>query len=294
MTAAAVLGEVESWRAEYPFASHWIDTPAGRQHYVDEGQGRPVLFVHGNPTWSFYWRRCIMDVSAAGFRAIAVDHLGCGLSDKPQDWSYRLADHVANLERLVVALDLRDITLVVHDWGGAIGLGVATRHPERFRGLVITNTAAFRAPRIPWRIAACRIPGLGSLAVRGLNGFAAAAVHMATEKGLSPVARAGLLAPYDSWHNRIATLRFVEDIPMAEGHPSWNTLAEIESGLPLLADKPMRLVWGEEDWCFTPWFRQEFERRFPAAQSFPLRGIGHYVAEDAADELSRHVLEAAR
>ncbi len=289
MSAAA-----ETWRAEYPFASHWKDTPAGRQHYVDHGQGRPVLFVHGNPTWSFYWRRCISDVSAAGFRAVAVDHVGCGLSDKPQDWSYRLADHVQNLERLVESLDLHDITLVVHDWGGAIGLGLATRQPERFRSLVVTNTAAFRAPHIPWRIAACRIPGLGALAVRGLNGFAGAAVHMATEKGLSPAAKAGLLAPYDSWQNRIATLRFVEDIPMAEGHPSWNTLADIEAGLPKLAEKPMRLLWGEEDWCFTPWFRQEFERRFPAAQSFPLRGIGHYVAEDAPEELSRHVLEAAR
>ncbi len=289
MTAVA-----DAWRAEYPFASHWIDTPAGRQHYVDEGTGRPVLFVHGNPTWSFYWRRCISDVSAAGFRSIAVDHLGCGLSDKPQEWSYRLADHVQNLERLVESLDLRDITLVVHDWGGAIGLGLATRQPERFRSLVVTNTAAFRAPHIPWRIAACRIPGLGAVAVRGFNGFAGAAVYMATEKGLSPVAKAGLLAPYDDWKSRIATLRFVEDIPMAEGHPSWNTLAEIESGLPRLADKPMRLVWGEADWCFTPWFRQEFERRFPAAQSFPLAGIGHYVAEDAPVELSRHVIEAAR
>lgn len=283
---------VPDWRVEYPFESHFLPTPAGAVHYVDEGQGRPVLFVHGNPTWSFYWRAAIAAMRPT-HRAVAIDHLGCGLSDKPQDWTYRLADHIANLEALVVSLDLRDITLVVHDWGGAIGLGVAGRHPDRFRDFVVTNTGAFRAPHIPARIAACRIPVLGELAVRGFNGFAGAAVQMATEKGLSPVARAGLLHPYDSWANRIATHRFVLDIPMAPEHPSWDTLAQVEASLARLTHKPMRLVWGEADWCFTPWFRREFERRFPEAQSFPLEGIGHYVAEDAREELVRHVREQA-
>lgn len=284
---------VAGWRSEYPFASHWIETPAGKQHYIDEGQGRPLLFVHGNPTWSFYWRAAVA-AARSSHRAIAIDHLGCGFSDKPQDWSYRLADHVDNLERLVLNLDLRDITLVVHDWGGAIGFGVATRHPERFRDFVVTNTAAFRAPKIPARIAVCRIPGLGALAVRGFNGFAGAATVMATERGLSPHARAGLLAPYDSWTNRIATLRFVEDIPTVPEHPSYATLATIEAGLPLLAGKPMRLVWGEKDWCFTPWFRTEFERHFPQALSFPLDDVGHYVMEDAPEVAVNHIMEQAR
>lgn len=280
------------WRSEYPFESHFLGVDGGQLHYVDEGSGRPVLFVHGNPTWSFYWRAGVSAMRET-HRAIAVDHLGCGLSDKPQEWPYRLAGHIDNLERLVLALDLRDITLVVHDWGGAIGFGVATRHPDRFRDFVVTNTAAFRAPSIPIRIAMCRIPGLGELAVRGLNGFAAAATVMATEKGLSPAAKAGLLAPYGSWTDRIATHRFVLDIPMNAAHPSWETLAAIEAGLPALAAKPMRLVWGERDWCFTPWFRQEFERRFPHARSFPLADIGHYVAEDARDVLVGHIREQA-
>lgn len=280
------------WKAEYPFGSHFLNTPAGRIHYVDEGHGRPVLFVHGNPTWSFYWRAPIVEMRTT-HRAVAIDHLGCGLSDKPQSWSYQLADHVKNLEALIEALDLRDITLVVHDWGGAIGLGAAVAQPHRFRDFVITNTAAFRSPHIPIRIAACRIPLLGELAVRGANGFAGAAVHMATVKGLSPTARAGLLAPYGNWADRIATHRFVLDIPMDDRHPSWETLTAIEAGLPALAHKPMRLVWGEDDWCFTPWYRQQFEAHFPHAQSFPLPGIGHYVAEDARDELVRHVRQQA-
>jgi pimeloyl-ACP methyl ester carboxylesterase len=281
------------WRAHYPFEGHAFPQPAGVMNYVDAGSGRPILFVHGNPTWSFYWRAALVAMQGT-HRVVAPDHLGCGLSEKPQDWTYRLADHIDNLERLVLHLDLRDITLVVHDWGGAIGMGVATRHPDRFRDFVITNTAAFRAPKIPARIAICRTPLLGELAVRGLNGFAGAAVYMATERGLSPEARAGLLAPYDSWQSRIATHRFVLDIPMSAAHPSWNTLVAIEDGLPALRGKPMRLVWGERDWCFSPWFRKEFERRFPEARSFPLADVGHYVMEDAPTELVGHIREQAQ
>jgi cis-3-alkyl-4-acyloxetan-2-one decarboxylase len=272
------------WRRLYPFAPHHIDVDGGRMHYVDEGAGKPVLFVHGNPTWSFYWRELITAL-APTHRCIAPDHIGCGLSDKPQDWPYRLDGHIRNLEALVLSLDLRDITLVVHDWGGAIGLGCAGRHPERFSRFFVLNTAAFPSPRIPARIAMCRIPGLGALGVRGLNGFAMAATVMATEKGLAPEVKAGLVAPYDSWQNRIATLRFVEDIPMAASHPSWATLEGVAKGLERLQGKPMTLMWGEKDWCFTPQFREEFERRMPGAESIRYADAGHYVVEDAKDRL---------
>ncbi|MSP55279.1 MAG: alpha/beta fold hydrolase, partial [Myxococcales bacterium] len=204
-------------------------------HYVHEGPPADspapvVLCLHGNPTWSFYWRRLITELRST-HRVVVPDHIGCGLSDKPQDWPYRLEGHIANIERLVERLDLRDITLVVHDWGGAIGAGFAGRHPDRVKALVVTNTGAWPSERIPLRIAACRVPGLGALGVRGLNGFAAAAVFMATEKGLSANARLGLLAPYASWADRIATLRFVEDIPMESTHPSRVTLQGVADGL---------------------------------------------------------------
>ncbi len=261
---------------------------------MDEGprSAVPMLLVHGNPTWSFYWRQVIRAFQPER-RMIAPDHIGCGLSDKPQDYSYRLADHVSNLERLVLELDLRGITLVVHDWGGPIGLGVATRHPERFEQLVVLNTAAFRSKAIPLRIAVCRTPLLGPLAVRGLNAFARAATFMATEKGLDPLASAGFLAPYGSWADRIAIQRFVEDIPLDESHPSWKTLVEIESGLERLKDKPSLLIWGERDWCFTPAFRREFERRFPGASVRRIAEAGHYVVEDAADEVIAAIREFA-
>lgn len=272
------------WRDLYPFASHHLAVDGGRLHYLDEGTGDVVLAVHGNPTWSFYWRALATGLRGEA-RVVVPDHLGCGLSDKPQDWPYRLEGHIQNLCRLVEHLDLRRITLVVHDWGGAIGLGMAGRLPDRVRALLITNTAAFPAPHIPARIAVCRVPGVGALGVRGLNGFARAATVMATEKGLAPEVAAGLVAPYDSWANRIATLRFVEDIPMRPDHPSWATLVGVEEGLGRLRHLPTTLLWGEKDWCFTPWFRRAFEERLPHARSVPLADVGHYVMEDAPERV---------
>lgn len=273
-----------SWEQLYPYAARRFPTPGGELAYVDEGAGTPILCVHGNPTWGFYWREVVRAFSPS-HRVVVPDHLGCGRSDKPQDWPYRLAGHIENLEALVLHLDLHDITLVVHDWGGAIGLGVAGRHPERFRALVLTNTGAFPAPTIPLRISVCRIPGLGALGVRGMNGFALAATLMATEKGLPADARAGLLAPYDSWAHRIATLRFVEDIPMSPGHPSWDTLTAVDRGLSGLKSKPTAIAWGERDWCFTPWFREEFMRRFPHATVDRVHAAGHYLMEDAPERV---------
>jgi haloalkane dehalogenase len=255
-----------------------------RYSYVDEGQGPVVLCVHGNPTWSFAWRHLIAELKR-DHRVIAIDHIGCGRSDKPQQYPYRIAQHVENLVQLIDSLDLRDITLVGHDWGGCIGMGAAVRRPDRFSRFVLMNTAAFRSQRIPLRIAVCRIPVLGALAVRGFNGFAGAAIHMAVEKPLSKTAAAGYLAPYDSWAHRIATHEFVKDIPLKPSHPSYGTLVEIENGLAQFADRPMLIPWGERDWCFTTEFRDEWLRRFPQARSLPFPDAGHYVFEDAKDRL---------
>jgi haloalkane dehalogenase len=214
-------------------------------------------------------------------RVVVPDHLGCGLSDKPQAWPYRLRDHIDNLERLLLELDLERVTLCVHDWGGAIGMGVAARQPQRIARLVILNTAAFRSRAIPIRIAVCRLALLGPLLVRGLNGFARAATVMATEKRLSPEVKAGYLAPYGSWSDRVAIQRFVEDIPMDASHPSWSTLVEVEQALERFVDRPALLAWGERDWCFTSAFRCEWQRRLPRAEVLELEEAGHYVLEDA-------------
>lgn len=281
----------EAWRREYPFASNYLSLDGVRLHYLDEGPTgheatETLLCVHGNPTWSFYWRHLVR-AWGGRYRVVVPDHVGCGLSDKPQDYDYRLARHVANLRALLAELDLRNVTLLAHDWGGAIGLGAAAAEPERFARLVLFNTAAFRSRWCPWRIRACRIPVLGSLGVRGLNLFARAALHMATEKPerFTSVVRAGYLAPYDSWAHRVAVQRFVEDIPLAESHPSYAALTTIERALPTLTHLPMSLIWGMRDWCFTPYFLERFVGFFPQAEVQRLEDCGHYVVEDAHERI---------
>jgi haloalkane dehalogenase len=274
--------------------------PAGKYHYLDEGEGDPVLLVHGNPTWSFHWRELIL-AGRDRRRFIAPDHLGCGLSDKPADWAYTLAAHRDNLLTLIEQLDLRRITLIAQDWGGAIGLGTAVAARERFSRIVLLNTAAFPPWFIPWRIRACRLPMLGQLGVRGLNAFARAAQRMTLvhREKLTAQIRAGYLAPYDNWANRVAIMRFVEDIPLDGCHPTWHTLNDIATSLPSLANLPIQLIWGMQDWCFTPACLEKFQQYFPRAEVERLADAGHWVLEDDTPRvlelidsfLNRHPLE---
>ncbi len=274
------------WRPLYPFLPREIEVDGHRYHYVDEGHGEALLLVHGNPTWSFYWRDLIRPLSAR-YRVIAVDHIGCGLSDKPRKYPYRLAQHVENLGQLVEQLELDNVTLLAHDWGGAIGIGAALAAESRFRRFVMFNTAAFRSQRMPWRIRVCRAPYLGRLAVQGLNAFARAATRMAVahHQRMTPAIRAGLLAPYDRWSHREAIYRFVEDIPLSPDHPSYETLLHIERGLPRLAAYPWMFIWGMRDWCFTPHFLQRFLEFYPTAEVHQLADAGHYVVEDAHERI---------
>lgn len=271
----------------YPFQGKELSLGNERMHYLDEGNGEPVLMLHGNPTWSFFYRNLVRDLSVAGFRCLAPDHIGCGFSSKPQNYRYELAQHIENLEALVEHLDLKEVTLVVHDWGGAIGMGFATRHVKKIKRIVVLNTAAFLSSRIPWRINICRIPGFGAAVIRGMNGFAWPATFMATKKkgGLAPEVARGYLRPYGNWHDRIATLRFVQDIPMSPGHPSYETLAEIESRLGEFRDTPVLICWGGKDFCFNDEFLRRWQKEFPQATTHRFAEAGHYLLEDAYDEV---------
>ncbi|QDT67561.1 Haloalkane dehalogenase [Planctomycetes bacterium MalM25] len=292
MNSASQIPPEEPWRTEYPFESHWLDTPAGRVHYVDERpadeQRGVLLFVHGNPTWSFHWRRLISALSPS-HRCVAIDHLGCGLSDKPQK-AHKLDERIADLGRLVDTLDLRNVTLVAQDWGGAIGLGAMLDRQERLDRVLLFNTGAWPPKSIPARIAACRTPGLGKLALQGGNVFSRAALTMtlSRRRGLDPGTVAGYLAPYNNWANRRAVYEFVADIPTKPTQRTWQTLAAIEDRLPQLAGKPTRLVWGMRDWCFAPKAcLPRFQSCWPAAETFELADVGHWVVEDAPDESLR-------
>lgn len=282
------MSDAPIWRELYPFESHYVEVSGRRMHYLDEGSGLPLLMVHGNPTWSFYWRN-LVTAFRDRYRVIVPDHIGCGLSDKPMpgEYDFRLASRIADLTALIEHLDLKDVTLMAHDWGGAIGMGAAVKTPKRFDRFVLFNTGAFTGGRCPLRIRLCRIPILGRVGVQGLNLFAGAAIKMAVcrpERMTSQV-RAGLLAPYDSWANRTAVHQFVADIPLTQTHPSYAALREIEDGLSHFRESPICLIWGMRDWCFTPKFLDRFLDFFPQATVHKLENAGHYVIEDAHEQI---------
>jgi haloalkane dehalogenase len=276
----------DDWRSLYPFESHLVHLDRVRMHYLDEGHGSPLLMVHGNPTWSFYWRNLVLAFRDR-FRVVVPDHIGCGMSDKPSEYLYSLRQHIANLLHLIEHLDLRHVTLCCHDWGGPIGLGAALKAPSRFDRFVLFNTGAFPPPYLPWRIRICRTPVLGRLAVEGFNAFARSALWMATEKPerMTPAVRAGMLAPYGNRADRKAIYRFVADIPLSQAHPTYRTLAEMQRLLPELADRPCQLIWGMKDWCFRPLCLDRLAALFPAAEIHRLDDAGHYVVEDAYERI---------
>ncbi len=278
-------------RALYPFEGRTLDRDGLRLHFLDEGDGPPVLMVHGNPTWSFYYRDLVLGLRD-GRRCIVPDHIGCGLSDKPGDdrYEYSLRQRVDDLEALADHCGLDDgVDLVVHDWGGMIGFAWAVRHSERIRRLVVLNTGAFHLPEskpLPWQLKLSRSPALGSILIRGFNAFVRGAVRdCVVRRPLAPDVRAGYLAPYDSWANRIAVLRFVEDIPLAPGDRGYDLVTEVQDGLERLRHVPMLICWGLRDFVFDHHFLAEWERRFPDAEVHRFEDAGHFVLEDARDDV---------
>ncbi len=273
-------------KTEYPFTSHFIKIKLNQLHYIDEGQGEVILMLHGNPTWSFFYRN-LAKYFSKNFRTVIPDHMGCGLSDKPQDYNYTLEAHVNNVCELVERLDLKDITLIVHDWGGAIGLGFATRYPQLVKKLIVMNTAAFRSTEIPFRINILR-NNLGEWFIRQFNGFAFPATIMASKKGLSSIIKKGFILPYHDYSSRIATAKFVRDIPLKNTDPAYETLIGIENKLHQLK-VPVLILWGEKDFCFTMNFQKKWVEFFPNAKTVTYPDAGHYIIEDELNSVTNEI-----
>lgn len=260
--------------------------------YVDEGPrcDEAVVMLHGNPTWSFFYRNAVLGLRSR-HRCLVPDHIGMGLSDKPEAYPYTLATRIADIEALVSSLGIKRIHLIVHDWGGAIGFGLAVKDPARIARIVILNTAAFRSDCIPRRIALCRSRPFGTWIVRGLNGFAGPAVTMAMHaRRLTAAERQGYLFPYNSWANRVAVDAFVKDIPLEPDHVSFSTLQTIEAGLGQFRSHPVNIVWGGKDFCFNQHFLEEWKTFLPQAAVTLLPNVGHYVLDDGRDEPAIHSL----
>ena len=281
--------DLTPFRHLYPFKSNFIDRNGLKYHYLDEGAGDPVVMIHGNPTWSFYYRELVKALRPQ-YRVIVPDHMGCGLSDKPgtDQYGFQLQNRIDDLQVLLDHLEIKDkITLVVHDWGGMIGMACAVAYPQRIARLVILNTAAFLPPAskpIPIRLRIIRnLKWFATPAVLGLNLFARGALIMAPRKKLSSDVRTGLTAPYNSWANRLATLKFVEDIPLHHGDPSYKTVHRVSKDLDVLSEKPMLICWGAHDFVFDRDYYHEWRRRFPQASAFLYENAGHYILEDVPD-----------
>ena len=277
---------------DYVFQDQWLDLGGMRLHYLDEGpkDAPPVVMLHGNPTWSFYYRRVVAALRE-NHRTIVPDHIGMGLSDKPDEgrYEYTLSRRVDDLEKLLDSLNLRQpITLIVHDWGGMIGLTYATRHPEKIARLVVLNTGAFSLPagmKMPWQLTLARTPGVGALLVRGFNAFSAGAVRDCVMRPMDAETKRAYLAPYRSWADRLAVHRFIQDIPLRAGDRAFDVIAHVEKNLRQFQRLPMLICWGMKDFVFDVHFLNRWLDFFPQAEVHHFPDAGHYVLEDAGDEI---------
>ncbi|WP_019027469.1 alpha/beta fold hydrolase [Colwellia piezophila] len=275
----------------FPFKRNFINRNGHQYHYVNEGQGSPVVMVHGNPSWSFYYRNLVSELSK-NHQCIVPDHIGCGLSDKPGDegYDYTLTSRIDDLEALLEHLEVKDnITLVVHDWGGMIGMGYAARYPERIKRLVILNTGAFHLPKakkLPPALWLGRNTFVGTLLVRGFNAFSSIASYVGVKrKAMDKEIRQAYVAPFNSWNNRISTLRFIQDIPLKPGDRNYQLVTDISDSLAQFKQLPMLVCWGLKDFVFDKHFLNEWQKRFPDAQVHAFDDCGHYILEDASDEV---------
>lgn len=277
---------VDRIRHLYDFQPHYLDLEGQRYHYLDEGQGEPVVMVHGNPSWSFMYRELARSLRKT-YRVIVPDHMGCGLSDKPDSsvYPYTLERRADDLEELLDQLGITsNITLVVHDWGGPIGMRFATRHPDRIARLVIFNSAAFLLPgmkKLHWSLHFCRSSRLAAFLILKFNAFARVATYMGCRSQPMPrEIRRAYAGPYDSSKNRIANLAFVRDIPLSPTDPAYAPLQEVQEKLDRFQETPMLICWGERDFVFDRDFLEEWIKRFPQADVHRFPEAGHYVLEE--------------
>ncbi len=271
---------------DYPFAPNWLDHDGLRMHYVDEGAGDPVLLLHGEPTWSYLWRKIVPAVTAAGRRAVAPDLLGFGRSDKPTDpgW-YSYDRHVESIARLVSELDLWNLVLIVHDWGGPIGLRLAVEHPERVDRLVILDTGVVGGARMSdawlrFRDAVRHVGGaldIGRLVAAG------------TARGLTDDVRAAYDAPFPTPESKAGAVAFPELVPTEDGHPSAAAMIRVRDALRSW-EKPTLVVWGADDAVLPPRVGERFLELLPGATRLELvSNASHFLQEDAPDDVAAHI-----
>jgi pimeloyl-ACP methyl ester carboxylesterase len=281
--------EQETFGGTYPYAPHYRTVNRVRLHFVDEGRGEPVVLLHGDPTWGYLYRNFIPPL-ARRYRCIVPDHMGMGKSETPRaPYPYRLRHHIDNFEALLLDLDLRDVTLVLHDWGGPVGLGAAIRHADRIKRLVLMNTWA----SAPWpggplpRLLEVIRSERGERFVLERNGYVEPALVGTTRHAdrLTPAVLGAYGAPFPTPPSRLALLCWTRDIPMAESDASYGEMRHIEDHLSAFEAKPILLVWGLADPVLPPQTLRWWQTRYPAAATRTLEDASHFLQEDAPDQI---------
>lgn len=273
-------------RTLFPFASRFVAVGGHTIHYIDEGAGPTLLLLHGNPTWSFLYRHLVARL-APHFRCVALDYPGFGLSRAAPGYGYTPREHSGVVEGFVDALDLRDLRLMVHDWGGPIGLGFAGRRPERIQELILGNAFAWPARRSRGLTTFSRLVGsrLGRSLITRHNALARWLIPAGTNRTLTAAELAAYLGPFPTPASRRPIWIFARQIRGSEAY-----LAEVEAGLARLADTPALLVWGDADGAFRAPDRDRFARLFPDHRVVDLRGAKHFIQENAPEAIAAAIL----
>jgi haloalkane dehalogenase len=279
-------------RQEYPFEPHFFKTPAGNMHYVDEGAGDPIVFVHGNPAWSFEFRRLIRGLSGA-YRCIAPDLIGFGLSDKPAGWSYLPGEQANNLDLFLESLSLENITMVVGDWGGPIGLSYAIHHPEKIKNLVITNTWLWSV-RSDWYFQAFSAfmgGPVGRWLIRNHNFFAGSLMRslFGDKSRLTPEIHNQYLMAISTPDERKGCWVFPGQII---GSSDW--LQSLWDKREVMQGKRLLIAWGMKDIGFRKKELDTWIHAFPRAKVIRFEDAGHFIAEEKPEELTREIQDLIR
>jgi len=273
----------------YPFRSRFVtvgrDTATGgtqghRMHYVDEGSGPVVVCLHGNPTWGFLFRNLIAALRD-DFRVIVPDHIGCGLSDQPGDVCFRAGDRIGHLEDLLAELGVSRFSLVMHDWGGPLGTGLAVRRPADIERLVYFNTTLAEMALLPGMIRRAAAPVIGRLLTQDTMRFLKLLTSFGVVQAMPEEVKRGYLRPYRSRADRRAIWGFVQDIPFSPSHPTAPLMDDMVARLPTLADTPVKIIWGMKDPCFHPGILRQVAAWFPQADVVRIPDASHLVLEDA-------------
>jgi pimeloyl-ACP methyl ester carboxylesterase len=276
-------------RDEYPFRSRYLEAQHGVMHYVDEGSGDVVLFVHGNPTWSFMYRHLIRGLSKR-YRCVAPDQIGFGLSDKPRGASYLPQFHGENLTNFIKTLGLKDITLVIHDWGGPIGMAYAVDHPQNVKRLIVFNTTVWSLKGVKGAERFSRIVGgpIGRFACRWLNVFPRFVIPMLMGNGsrLTKAIHRHYIRPFPTPTSRESTW-----VPAKAllGESEW--LSSLWAKRRRLAEKSVLILCGMKDPTLGPDKLARWQHAFPRHSTLTYPEVGHFVAEELGPAAVRPIAD---